>query len=324
MFKNRRYLLYFGIIFVAIVVILAISYYTISQFTFVGDRVIYGKKQSAIAAEIRQELLQRKDVERVTFKTSDGLNLVGFLFKRPQAKANLILSHGYRGSKEFMYGYLDIFSEFNILMFDFRAHGESAGAVISLGCHEYKDVIAAVQFMQEKTKLDQPLPLILLGISMGGAASLKAAEMESDVCNALIIDSTFAELRTIFTKGFSIRTGLPYYPFLPVIKTMFHHFANCDIQHMSPLESVKKIKQPILFIHSCNDTFIRPENSLQLYTNALHNRTKIWIGPKCRHGWLHTYYADLYKRKVFKFFRDASVGDKIFLEQTLLALNAAN
>lgn len=310
MFKNNRFIVSMSFVFIVVVATLSVSYYTLSRFTFAGDRVIYGKRQSALAAEIRQELLKRNDVERITFRSADGFNLVGFFFKREQAKANLILSHGYRGSKEFMYGYIDIFSEYNIFMFDFRAHGESSGSVISLGCHEYKDVIAAGHLIKEKTSRGddgKKLPLILLGISMGGAASLKATEVEPTLCDALIIDSTFSELKTMFSKGFSLRTGLPYYPFLPVIQTMFHHVADCDINHMSPLESVKKIHQPIFFIHSCNDAFIRPENSLQLYTVALNERTKLWIGPKCRHGWLHTYFTDLYTRKVFKFLRDASI-----------------
>lgn len=267
---------------------------------FAGDRVFYGKKQSDLAAEIGTELLQRDDVSQVVITTEDNMRLSGLLFKRNNAKANLVLCHGYKGSKEFMYAYIDLFKDFNILLFDFRAHGKSAGYITSLGCHEYKDVIAASNFLRKHSRASS-IPLILLGISMGGASCLKAMEMKADVADCMIIDSTFADLEKMFLRGYYLKVRLPYYPFFPVIRGIFHYLGNCDIKKMSTTECVKSIKHPILFIHSCNDSFITPENSVQLYAHAQHNKTRLWIGPKCRHGWLHTYHPKLYKHKVDKF-----------------------
>ena len=282
------------------VVVVGISYYTVQQFMFAGDRIFYGKKQSDLAAEIGSELLRRNDVSQVSIDTEDGMKLSALLFKRNNAKANLVLCHGYKGSKEFMYAYINLFKDFNILLFDFRAHGKSTGYITSLGCHEYKDVIAASNFLRKQTP-SQKIPLILLGISMGGASCLKAMEVNSSIADCMIIDSTFSNLEKMFLRGYYLRVKLPYYPFFPVIRGMFHYFGRCDIKKMSTTECVKSIKNPILFIHSCTDTFITPENSVQLYAHAQHKRTRLWIGPKCRHGWLHTYHPKLYKKKVDKF-----------------------
>ena len=287
--------------------IFSISYYVLSKLTFARDSVFYGKSQSELAREIRDELLKRSDIAEVSFYSKDNIKLAGYFLGRENAQANLLLCHGYRGGKEFMYGYLDMFPKFNILMFDFRAHGQSEGKITSIGCHEYKDVIAAAHFLKDKTTSagKKPLPLIIIGISMGGAASIKAAETDAGLCDALIIDSTYSDLKRTIIKTFSAKSGLPHYPFYPIVKTMLEYFGGCSLDIMNTSKAVRKIYKPILFIHSCNDNFTSPKNSLMLYENASSKYAKLWIGPKCRHGWLHSYYSELYKKKVTKFLAHA-------------------
>lgn len=300
---KKKIILSISIFVIIAFVLIGLSYKMLQMLIFSGDSVFYGNKQSVLAQEIREELFKHNDIQNVKFKTSEDLTLSGILVKRPNAKANIILCHGYRASKEFMYGFINLFPQFNILLFDFRAHGQSEGNVISVGCHEYKDVLAAAEFMN-KTIDDKQIPLIILGISMGAAASIKAASLYPDLCDALIIDSTFSDLRKILVKGFSIKSGLPYYPFFPIMRWLFESAADCKICEMSTVNSVKKITKPILFIHSCNDNFISPKHGLRLYENAILSRySRIWIAPKCRHGWLNSYYSDTYKKKVNSFLR---------------------
>ena len=85
-----------AILLSSIILTLSFSYYTLSMFTYSSDRVFYGKKQSDLAAEIRQELLRRQDIERVNFKSQDGFDLAGFFIKREKPEANLVLCHGYK------------------------------------------------------------------------------------------------------------------------------------------------------------------------------------------------------------------------------------
>jgi len=304
----RKKILLSAIILATLALLLVgLSYFMMMKLVFVSDNIFYGKKQSDVANELRTELLGRKDAKAVSFKNQDGQVLSGILLKRSNAKANLVLCHGYRGCKELMYGYVDIFPHFNILLFDFRAHGQSEGRIISIGCHEYQDVIAATEFMKNATQMqDVSLPLILLGISMGGASAIKAASELPTLCDALIIDSTFSDLRKIMIKGFTIKSGLPYYPFFPVIRWMFENAADCSISAMNSAFYAKKISKPVMLIHSCNDNFISPANTLKIYENLNQSKySKVWIGPKCRHGWLHSYYSDLYRKKVSKFLRNS-------------------
>lgn len=290
----------------AATIIFGVSYYTVSKLTFAGDYSIYGKNQSQLADEIREELIKRPDVAQITIKSTDNLNLAGFLIVRPHAKANMVLCHGYKSAKEFMYDMIDMFPDFNLLMFDFRAHGKSDGSIISIGCHEYKDVIAAVDFM--RSQIPERLPLVLHGISMGAASILKATEVKPDLCDVLIVNSAFARLHTTMLKSFSEKSGLPYYPFYPVVKTLFQYYAHCNVHDMSPEESVQKIQQPIFFIHACVDKLIAPCDAISLFANAQNKDSRLWIGPRCRHATLHMYHTEIYKKKVMQFLKRTLPG----------------
>lgn len=261
-----------------------------------------------MAAEIRQELAKHHNTSTVQFMSDDGIKLSGMLVTTKNPKGNMVICHGYKGSKEFLLGYIRLFPDFNKLFFDFRSHGQSEGSVISLGCHEYKDVVSAVSYLKRSTQHNnQALPLILVGTSMGGAACLKALDVEQKLCDAAVVDSTFADLHTTFVRSFYLNAGLPYYPFFPIIKTMFNYVGHCDISTISSIQSVKKIGQPILFIHSCDDKVIKPQNSLELYMNAKNKKSKLWVGPACRHGWLHNYYPIRYRKKVLSFLKKAHI-----------------
>lgn len=293
-----------SILSVMVAITLGISYYALSSLTFAGDRVFYGNKQSDLVNEIRTELSKRSDVSLVSFKTSDNITLSGFFVKRAHASANVVVCHGFRGAKELEYGFINSFPEWNLLIFDFRAHGQSEGKIITLGCHEYKDVIAASSFLRQLTATSHPhLPLIIAGISMGGSTVLRAVEQDPSICDAIIVDSAFSNLNKVMFDVFSSKTSLPTFPFLNITKVMLQYVAGCDIESMNPAQSVKKIKQPILFIHSRNDSYVVPENVVQLFANAQNKCSKVWVGPCCRHGWLHSYHTDLYKHKVESFLK---------------------
>lgn len=302
----------FCIILTTIVITSIVSYYILAQISFTNkDRVFYGKSQAKMAAEIRRELMKHKNISSVVFSSDDGIGLSGLLARGNNPIGNMVICHGYKGSKEFLLGFIRMFPEFNKLFFDFRSHGQSEGSIISLGCHEYKDVVSAIKYLdQETNSADKKLPMIVLGTSMGGAACLKAVDMEQNLCDAVIVDSTFADLYATFVRSFYLNAGLPYYPFFPVIKTMFNYFGHCDISTISSIQSVKRITQPIFFIHSCDDKVIKPQNSLQLYMNAQNKKSQLWIGPLCHHGWLHNYYPRMYRKKIIKFLVKSNIIER--------------
>ena len=73
-------------------------------------------------------------------------------------------------------------NHYNVLMFDFRAHGRSEGAVL-LGALERLDAFSSIDFAASKSSLK----IGLLGFSMGGRAAVLAGG-ESASVDAVVCD----------------------------------------------------------------------------------------------------------------------------------------
>lgn len=238
----------------------------------------------------------------VSFHSSDGKKLHGVLVRRSRASGTVILCHGFRRDKEGMARYAELFPDYNLLFFDFRASGASDGTYSSIGCHEYRDVAAAVNFVK-KAELDGMRPLIILGVSMGASAAIKAAKYHPDIADALILDSAYANLYDTIMNVFGNVSGLPLYPFFPVMMYMFSYMWGKESTEMVPEDYIENLELPAFIIHSVNDSFTLPEHSMRLYAKVgAHNiKSRFWIGPPAKHGYLFDTYPDYYRSKINRF-----------------------
>jgi alpha-beta hydrolase superfamily lysophospholipase len=129
--------------------------------------------------------------EDVRFTTDDGYTLDGWLIPAArETRAAVVLMHGFSWHR------LPWLTEFvpwmqphyNVLQFDFRGHGNSDDAPITLGTLEGRDVVAAVHFLQGRGYG----PVALMGISMGASVAIMAAP-DLPVA-AVVADAAYAEL----------------------------------------------------------------------------------------------------------------------------------
>ena len=75
---------------------------------------------------------------------------------------------------------------YNLVLFDFRNHGQSSGDVTTLGVREARDLKAVVDWLE---RAKAPSSIAVLGVSMGGAATIDEATTDDRVA-AVILDST--------------------------------------------------------------------------------------------------------------------------------------
>lgn len=129
--------------------------------------------------------------EDVSFETEDGIRLAGWLIAAGrETRAAIVLLHGFSWNRmpdltEFV-PWLQ--PEYHVLQFDFRGHGESGDAPITVGSSERRDVVAAVRFLVSRDYG----PIALMGLSMGASAAIMAA---GDLpVAAVVADAPFAEL----------------------------------------------------------------------------------------------------------------------------------
>ncbi len=139
---------------------------------------------------------------------SDGIHLAGWYIpagRSPGTAATVVLAHGYGGNKSDMLAWAEpLHGDYNLVLFDFRNHGQSGVAPTTVGVTEQRDLRAVIDWV-ERVKGAQRIGV--LGVSMGGAAAVNEA-VSDDRVDALVLDSTHATLANALGARLE-RSGLP-------------------------------------------------------------------------------------------------------------------
>jgi pimeloyl-ACP methyl ester carboxylesterase len=111
-----------------------------------------------------------------------------FLPAASHAKGTIFVLHGYNNSKEYMVGWewLRDKENWNVIMIDFREHGESShsGHISTLGYYEIYDVKAAVDYADQKHLAK---PYAIFGRSLGASAGLRWASQDQRISGVFAV-----------------------------------------------------------------------------------------------------------------------------------------
>lgn len=243
-------------------------------------------------------LATNNKLKEINLKTKDNINLSAILIERPNAKRVIILCHGRWQSKEFMHNFVDMFDQDTILIFDFRSHGSSEGDLITMGLREAHDIEAGIAFLKQY-KDTKNLPIIGIGISMGGASLIRAASQSDDI-KAIVIDSAYSRLNTHMCNAFVQATKLPACMF-GISKCFFEFMVKSKIERINPINYIKLLTIPVLIIHSKDDKTIPVQDSYDLYQAIPSDKKELWVVDSAKHGKIHKKFPIDYKNKVESF-----------------------
>lgn len=221
---------------------------------------------------------QFKDVE---FKTSDGVNLSGWLVPSGDKHTTIVYSHGlFRSRRELLERAMDLWRlGYGALLYDSRNHGASGPARVSLGYNERLDAEAAVHFLRDE--IHSTDRVVLFGISMGASAALLAAAETPEV-SAIVSDSSFLTFNDTVNHHVKMFLHLPSFPFGNELRFFIGRRANFDSSKLDALDAVKRIgDRPILFIAAAHDRRMPPEIAEQLRQACTSNKSDLMIveGP---------------------------------------------
>ena len=127
----------------------------------------------------------------VSFASADGTKLDGWWVPASPAKGTVVMVHGLNRSRIEMVRRVPFVHDagWNALLFDLRHHGASGGDRTTFGAKERDDVDAAARLARERS----PGPVVLWGVSLGGASVVLAAAEDPSVAG-VICDSSYRSL----------------------------------------------------------------------------------------------------------------------------------
>ncbi len=195
--------------------------------------------------------------EHLTIKSFDNLTLHADLAIHPEAKATVILMHGYHGRAKYDFSLvLEYFynKKYNVLVPDQRAHGKSEGKYLTFGTFESVDCLFWAKYVANRFK---GLPIDLHGVSMGGATVMMTARFEdlpkevkciTSDCGFTSPDEIIANVRRIM--------HLPAFPFQYYVRFLAKKLAKFDLKEVNTKQILNKSKLPLFLLHGGADTFV--------------------------------------------------------------------
>lgn len=213
----------------AILVVLLLG--TAAAFGMAGAqlyRVTHPARQADVALNLGVALAKAEDV---SFHSTDGVTLTGWLFHGTAGSAPVVLCHDLGESKNAVINVAIALNKvgFTVLAFDFRGHGGSGGSASTLGVEEARDVIGAVDFVAALPKADVDARKIgVFGAGMGAHAAVLAAA-DRPAMRVLVLDGLWPDARfTLLRHEFADWPwGERHLGVLPA--TLFPLFANTSI-----------------------------------------------------------------------------------------------
>jgi pimeloyl-ACP methyl ester carboxylesterase len=192
------------------------------------------------------------------------------------------MAHGYGGSRASWRGAADALKRAGYEVVDPSMPGQDASPdpSVGFGFKEAEVVVDSVNWARSQYPSKAPPKIILLGVSMGGAASWLASALIPDEVDAVITEGAYARFDKTMDRWMS-----QYLPFGNIILHPVVVFASrighVDPSSIVPVEAAAKWHKPALVIQAGNDGLILPENATQLSQAA---QCPLWTVPHAEHS----------------------------------------
>jgi uncharacterized protein len=244
-------------------------------------------------------------VQSVEFPSRDGTRLAGWFVPGRSAAATVVLLDGYGVARSSMLphaAYLNA-AGYNVLLFDFRASGESAGSAVTVGALEQEDALGALDYLAARGDIDMRR-VGMLGVSMGAAVAIMTAAQDERVA-AVVAEAPFEDVPSIIRTEYQHSVHLPSFPFAPITIAIVELRLGIRVGDISPLRAVAKLTgRPLLLIADAADQQIPPSQQQALFEAAGAPR-QLWTVPGASHAHGHTIASEEYERRVLAFWETA-------------------
>ena len=232
--------------------------------------------------------LEEYGYERHFMMSDKGYRLTGYLV-RPEKESDVYVfgAHGYRsnGKREFS-KFVQYYIEkgYNVFMPDHVASGESEGTWCTFGYNEREDCMKWLGYLTDTFGRD--IKIILHGVSMGCATVCMMSGRDDLPENVkfTVADCGFTVAEDFFNwkigklgiKGSRVITKGVF-----CVGKINHGF---DLFDVSPVDSVKKAKVPMFFVHGEKDGLVPAYMCTELYESCSSEMKELLLVPEADHA----------------------------------------
>jgi fermentation-respiration switch protein FrsA (DUF1100 family) len=235
----------------------------------------------------------------VQFQSTSGSTIHGWFVPGKPGTGAVALMHGVRSNRLSMLERARFLSHagYTVLLFDFQAHGESAGKHITFGSLESKDAQAAIHFLHENVPGEK---VGVIGVSLGGAAvALSSPPLSVD---AAVLEMVYPTIDEATDNRITMRLGRWSQVLVPLLLLQLPPRLGISRNDLRPIDHVGKMPFPKLFIAGANDKHTTLEESNRLYETASKPK-EFWVIQNAAHEDLHNASRVEYEQRILEFFR---------------------
>lgn len=195
--------------------------------------------------------------DTISLKTASGIHIDAWYSKSDSAsKGTVLLFHGITSNKGLILPEASAFRSFgyNVLLVDFRGHGNSGGNTTTIGVRESEEVKLAYDYISGLGEKN----IYLWGSSMGAVVVAKAMAEYNLQPAGIILEMPFASLQSHLRArarvlGFQ---GLPEKPFSFFVSLWMGWEKGFNGLKHRTTDYVKKVNCPVLLQYGGRDTYV--------------------------------------------------------------------
>lgn len=246
-----------------------------------------------------------RPVERVTFQTSDGIELVGWFVAGDGDGAAIAVSHGSGANGPGTYPGVAFLNRagYHVLVFDHRAHGQSGGNVSTLGPREILDLRGAVAYLRSRPDID-PERVGVMGCSMGSVVAIGAAA-EDPAIKTVVAESVYADMGELWTRfGYvGIKKTSIHWSWGGLMRLASWVWTGYPVARFKPEALIGRISpRPVLIIHGELDNAATTVADARRLYGAAREPKELWIVADAGHCSAHALFPEVYEERVLEFF----------------------
>lgn len=178
--------------------------------------------------------------------------IYGWWAPSPDAEVAVLLVHGRSRAAGWMYPIAaKLWPRTSVMSIDLPGHGKSRSSFVSYGFSESVVVRDAVEYLSKI----QRKPIVVIGISMGGASAIIAqANYPSARVSGIVTIGTYTDIKSVFV-GVCKTLGMPWAVAKPLLK-LAGKIGGFNMKDNRPVDCVQHIRVPFLAVQGDTDELV--------------------------------------------------------------------